>query len=203
MAKRSNTDGIEFTNTPITFVGTSTTWEDYVTPLTKATFGGSANDPTLTKLYDDGAASGGVWALKFADGDEVLVTAQIPHRWKEGSDIYPHIHFICDSDVDPSDNFGIEFEWAWADQGEDYPATSTLETNDIPTGVNTNNMHQIANISAAALSGAGHTISSILMCRIKRVVADADNYAGGVSILDFDIHYNIDTIGSRAITTKT
>lgn len=184
------------------FNGAATVWDDYVTPLTKATFGGAANDPTLTKLYDDGAGSGGVWALKFNDGDEVLVTVQMPHRWKEGTTIQPHIHFVCDSNVDPSDNFGIEFEWTWADIGEDYPANTTLQTNDIPTNVNTNNMHQFVNITSAGIDGSGHTISSVLMCRIKRVVATGDNYAGGVSILDFDVHYEIDTVGSRQITTK-
>ena len=63
-------------------------------------------------------------------------------------------------------------------------------------------MHQLGNIPAAGIDGSGHTISSVLLCRIKRVAADTDNYAGGVAILDFDVHYEIDTVGSREILTK-
>jgi len=185
------------------FNGNATVWNDYVTPLTKATFGGAANDPTLTKIFDDGAASGGVWALVFGDGDEVLVTVQMPHGWKEGSTIYPHIHFITLTDVTPTDNFAIEFEYTWCNQIEDFAANTTLVTvDDIPTLVNSQYLHQLVNIPTAGIDGSGHTISSILMCRIKRVAASTDNYAGGIAILDFDVHYEIDTVGSRQIITK-
>ncbi len=179
-----------------------TVWDDYVTPIGPNNWRGNSNNPVLTKLFDDGAASQGVYAYVFSNGDEGLITVQIPHKWKEGTTIYPHIHFMCTSDVDPADNFGIEFEWAWADIGEDFPANSTLETNDISTGVNTDDMHKLGYVTAAGISGAGHTISSVLLCRIKRVAATGDDYAGGVAILDFDIHYEINTIGSRQEAAK-
>lgn len=186
----------------IEFNGDATVWDDYTTPITRAAFGGAANDPTLTKLFDDGAGSVGVWAFVFGNGDEVLVTAQIPHKWKVASTIYPHIHFMCTSDVSPTDNFGINFEYTWADIGEDFAANSTLVNTDIETGVNTDNMHQIANVTPAGISGTGHTLSSVLLCRIERTAAASDDYADGVAILEFDIHYEIDTIGSRGIITK-
>jgi len=197
------TDYSEFeSDGTLKFNGAATVWDDYVTPLTKATFGGASNDPTLTKLFDDGSGSAGVWGLVFSNGDEVLVTIQMPHKWKLESTIYPHIHFMCMSDVDPSDNFGIEFEYTWADINEDFPANTTLVTTDIPTGVDTDNMHKVANVTASGISGTGHSLSSVLLCRIKRVAASSDDYAGGVAILDFDIHYEIDTVGSRQEYTK-
>ena len=172
-------------------------YDDYVTPLGANNWNGASNNPTLTKLFDDGSSSQGVYGFVFSDDDEALITIQLPHRWKEGTTIEPHIHFMCTSDVSPADNFGIEFEYSWADIGEDFPANSTLETVDISTGVNTDNMHQYGEVTAAGIDGTGHTISSVLLCRIKRVAATGDNYAGGVVIMDFDIHYQIDTMGSR------
>lgn len=187
----------------LVFTGTATVWEDYVTPLTKANFAGASNDPTSTKLFDDGSGSAGVWSLVFSDGDEVIAAPQMPHGWKEGSDISPHIHFMCLTDVDPTDAFGIEFEYTWADKDEDFPGNTTIATINVDTGVDTANMHQLANVTASPISGAGHTISSILLCRIKRVAATAgDNYAGGVAILDFDVHYEKDMVGSREILVK-
>ena len=185
-----------------TVVLEETVWNDFVTPLTVANLRGVSNNPTLTQLFTDGAGSQGVYGLVFADGNEVLVTIQMPHDWKEGTDIYPHIHFMCLTDVDPAENFAIEFEYTWADFTEDFPANSTLETNQYSTGANTDNMHQLTNISANPLVGSGHTTSSILLCRIKRVAADGDNYAGGIAILDFDIHYEIDTMGNRTVLVK-
>jgi len=186
----------------IEFNGNATVWDDYVTPITRATFGGAANDPTLTKLADDGAGSTGVWALVFGDGDEVLVTIQMPHSWKEGTTIYPHIHWMATTDVDPADNFDIDFEYWWADIGEDFPANTTLTNVEISTGANTQWQHQASNVTAAGIDGSGHTISSVLLCRIERVAAAGDNYAGGIVIKDFDVHFEKDTVGSRAITSK-
>jgi hypothetical protein len=186
----------------IVFNGTTTVWEDYVTPINRATFGGASNDPAPTKLFDDGAGSAGIWALVFSNGDEVIITAQLPHSWKVGSTIYPHIHFMTTSDVSPSDNFGIEFEYSWVDRDGDFPANTTLTTIDIPTGVNTNNMHQLGNITVAGVDGSGHNMESLLLIRIKRIAADADDYGDGVAIMDFDIHYEKDTVGSKTISTK-
>jgi len=109
---------------------------------------------------------------------------------------------MCLSDVDPSDNIGIEFEYTWCDIGEDFSANSTLVTVDLPTGVNSDDKHQLGNITASGISGTGHGLSSILLCRIKRVAGSTNPYAGGVAILDFDIHYQIDAIGSDTIITK-
>lgn len=172
-------------------------YDDYVTPLGANNWNGASNNPTLTKLFDDGAGSQGVYGFVFSDGDEALITIQIPHRYKEGTNIDPHIHFMCMTDVDPTDKFGIEFEYTWANIGEDYAANTTLSTIDIDTGVDTQYMHQYADITAAGVDGTGKTISSILICRIKRVAATGDNYAGGIVIIDFDIHYQVDTMGSR------
>jgi len=188
-----------------TFELQQTVWDDYVTPLGPNNWNGASNNPTLTKLGDDGDSSQGVYAYVWSDDDEALITIQMPHTWKEGTDIYPHIHFMCTSDVSPAEYFGIEFEYWWADINEDFPANTTLELIDISTAENSNKMHQIANVTASAITGSGHTLSSVLNCRIKRVAVTTsglDNYADGVAILDFDVHHEIDTMGSRQIGTK-
>jgi len=188
----------------LVFNGAATVWDDYVTPMSAATFRGAANNPTLTKLFDDGAGSTGVYGYVFADGDEVLLTIQMPHKWKIASTIYPHIHWFAMTDVDPTDKFDIEFEYTWVDINEDCAANSTLLNVEIDTGVGSQYKHQVSGLttSNAGIAGTGHTLSSVLLCRLERVAAASDNYAGGVCIMDFDIHYEIDTIGSRQEYTK-
>jgi hypothetical protein len=181
----------------VTYSGNRTVWDDYVTPITEGTFLGASNNPTLTKVFDDGSGSTGVYTYVFSDGDEGLMTIQMPHKWKEGSRIYPHIHYFVMTDVSPADNFKIEFEYTWQSEDNDFPATTILTETTRSTGVNYQYKHEDFDIPAGGIDGTGHTISSILLCRIKRTAADSDNYAGGVAILDFDIHYEIDTHGSR------
>ena len=180
---------------------TDTAWEDLRVPLERAKVAG-ANVPTYSKYKDDGAGSGGVYVYSFDDGDEIFFSVQIPHGWKEGSTIYPHIHWTPSGDASPSDNVGIGLEYAWADIDEDFPANTSDEQRDIPTGVNNADKHLFHDIPAAGIDGAGHTISSILSCRLYRQAALADNYAGSIWIFEFDVHYEKDTAGSQTAISK-
>lgn len=189
------------TDGTIEFNGDATVWDDLRVSLSSARIP-AANAPNWAKVTDDGAASTGVFAWHFDDGEYIEFHVQMPHGWKVGSTIYPHIHFECTSDVDPTDKFDIELEYFWVDINEDRPANTTLINQECETGVDTDTMHQIVNIPSAGISGVGHTLSSILICRLERIAAASDNYADQIIIYDFDIHYEIDTVGSRQITSK-
>ncbi len=50
---------------------------------------------------------------------------------------------------------------------------------------------------------AAENVSSILVCRLYRYASDTlDTYAGLAALLEFDLHYEIDTIGSKTETSK-
>ena len=57
-------------------------------------------------------------------------------------------------------------------------------------------------IPDGGIDGTGKIIHSILTCRIARNAADSDNFAGDIFFLEFDIHFMIDTAGSRQILAK-
>ena len=185
----------------IKFNGDATVWNDFVVELSSAKIP-AANAPNWAKVADDGSGSTGVYAWHFDDGEYIEFHIQMPHDWKEGSTIYPHVHFECTSDVDPTDKFDLELEYFWVDIGEDRPANTTLENRECETGVNTDTQHQIVNIPENGIDGTGHTISSILICRLERVAAASDNYADQIIIYDADVHYEVDSIGSRGVTSK-
>jgi hypothetical protein len=96
---------------------------------------------------------------------------------------------------------GLGLEYTWANINGTFGNT-TIETRDVPTGVDAANDHLVHNVPENGIDGTGYTISSILVCRLFRQAALADNYADPIWIYEFDIHYEIDTIGSRGITTK-
>lgn len=183
--------------------GDSTDWDDFVVELSSARVP-TSNAPNWAQVTDDGGtpASTGVFAYHFDDGEYIEFHIQMPHAWKEGSTIYPHVHFECTSDVDPTDKFDLELEYIWVDVGEDRAANSTLVNRECETGVNTDTQHQIVNVPENGIDGTGHTISSILICRLERIAAASDNYAGQIIIYDIDVHYEIDTVGSRDVIVK-
>lgn len=179
------------------FVGDAIVWDDLRVPLSTARTAG-ANVPTFETFR------GSTRAFNFDDGDEIFLIVQMPHSWRVGSVIYPHLHWCPESDSDPSDNIGIGLEYTWADIDADFPAITTTITRDVPTGVDNAFNQQIHNFDVDGITPPASItgISSVLICRIFRQAAVADNYADGAFFIEFDIHYELNTVGSREILTK-
>jgi len=181
--------------------GDATVWDDMRVSLSNAKVP-AANAPGFEQVKNDGAASIGVFSYKFADGEYVFLQTQMSHRWKLGTTIYPHVHWTCTTNVDPSDNWGCGMEYMWTNINDAAAATTTILERDMPTGVNKQMTHQITNLSDTGIAGTGKTLSSVLLIRLYRYAAASDNYAGDIVISDFDLHYEIDTLGSRGVVTK-
>ena len=162
----------------------------------------AANYPSWSLVKDNGSGSTGVRAYHFSDGEYLWLTTQMPHGYKEGTTIYPHIHFMTTTNVSPTQNFGIGMEYSWTNTGDVITTTTLTPTLDIPTGVNSSYKHQKANVITAGISWTGKTISSMFMVRLFRAAASASNYAADVIITDFDIHFQKDHHGSANILTK-
>ena len=182
------------------FHGDATVWDDLRVPLAVAKVP-AAGGPNWAQFKDDGDGSTGVFAHHFDDGENIYLTVQIPHGWKEGTNIYPHLHWCPVTDVDPTDEVGIGFEYVWADYKGTYGDT-TIITRDVETGSNSAYQHLENSFSTTGIEGAGHTISSILVCRFFRQAAANNNYAGQIAALEIDFHFQKDTIGSREIEDK-
>jgi len=56
---------------------------------------GGSKFPTFTKITDDGSGSQGVFTYEFSASQEqeIYFVAQLPHGYKSGTDLYPHIHW--------------------------------------------------------------------------------------------------------------
>lgn len=180
----------------LVFVGDATVWDDIRVPLNTARVQG-ANVPTFETFQD------GLMAWNFDDDDEIFFAMQMPHSWKIGTVIWPHLHWSPESDVDPSDNVGIGLEYTWANMEADFPASTTI-TRDVPTGVGGDSKHLIHDFSTTGIAPAETVtrISSMLICRFFRQAAAEDNYADGIFGLEIDFHFEIDTVGSRGIMSK-
>lgn len=131
----------------------------------------------------------------FRDGQGVEAmsfTMQLPHNWKEGTTIFPHVHWVPKNSGSGNIKWNLDYSWADLDEGspQAFPAITT--TSVVVNGPFTQNQHLISPLTTGnvGISGAGKHYSSILICRIWRNSGDtSDTYqadAGGLSV-DFHI----------------
>lgn len=170
----------------IKFNGDATVWEDLRFPATSINPVGTAGPMTFDQTNI------GFLASKNST-TSIAIIGQIPHSYKEGSDIYPHIHWMpLDTNTG---NVYWRIEYKWVNIGDVEPSGwTTLNVLDDASG--TAYTHQLSNFDV--ISGSGKKISSIITIKISRIGNDAtDTYDYNTLLKEFDIHYESDTIGSR------
>ena len=87
----------------------------------------------------------------------------------------------------------MEYKWTNI-HGTDAGTFATLNSLDAADGVALK--HQVAGFGE--ISGAGKTLSSMLIIKLSRVANDvSDTYNADALLREFDIHFQIDSTGSR------
>ena len=193
---------------------TETVWEDLRVPLTSGRQG-LTNPPSWSQYRDNGAASIGVYAWAFSDQavaaneEELWFQVQLPHNWKEGTVIKPHIHWGIKTAGAANEfvKWGLEYTWANIDGTI---GTTTIITSDASSAATATisgdstlliNKHYVTDIGD--ITGTGKTISSMLLCRIFRNSSHADDdLAQDAYGFEVDFHHEVDTMGSRQILVK-
>jgi hypothetical protein len=126
-------------------------------------------------------------------------TAQLPHSYKEGSNMDFHIHITYpDAGVGNSTWY---FTYSWANIDGTFPGASNSGNVIIPSHA-TADYNDMAEIMGT-INGAGKTVSSILLCSISRLGGDgSDNYDNVIYLVSGDFHVQRDTIGSKQQLVK-
>jgi hypothetical protein len=180
-------------------LGTATGWEDLridglatragtVAPKDTTGFRGNANFQTRNLIN--------------TQADEVQFSVQMPHAWKVGSSIYPHVHFSPIAANAGAVTVSLTFECYDATISGTFPAgVTTYQVTDSWTG-DAQWAHRLAgNVTAYTMAGMG--ISAVQKCRLFRDNTVTGNYADEIALLYIDWHYEVDTpAGSRAPLAK-
>lgn len=124
--------------------------------------------------------------------ETIYITAQMPHAWAEGTDIKPHIHWMTQAAGDVV----WQLEYRWTNVGEIAASGFTATTAWTPVFTWSSGMlHNIT--SLGTIAGAGKTLSSMLQIKITRLATDAaDTYGIDALMIEFDLHYQSDGLGS-------
>lgn len=189
-------------STPITY--SDTVWDDMrITPGSFDRAG--VSDPDIV-AYDVNGGGLSTYLWEFAKNDIASFTIQMPHSWKEGTSIYCHIHWTpgARGNEENGATVGWKIDYSWANANANFGTMATLDLSDACDG--TDHKHQMT--PDVVISGTGKTISSMLICNVKRTDTGADDtWASTISgqlpmILEIDFHYEIDTAGSASRTAK-
>jgi hypothetical protein len=164
-------------------------WDDIIIYATNLR--GGATVPTFAIF------TGSIWSTKFmnATTDIVYGAFELPHGYKEGTDLYPHLHWS--PSTTNNGNCAWTFAYTISNVGATFPAETSLTFNQTGSGIV--NAHQLVS-SNATIPGAGVRIGAVCNFALSRPTGDT--FTGDAFLHSVGVHYQIDTMGSTQIVTK-
>jgi hypothetical protein len=163
----------------------NTVWDDLRFPATR----GQVN-PVNSKPDFDTTNVG----LRLDPGSEepIYIVAQLPHKYKAGTNIRPHVHWQATST--DTNTVSMRLQYKWFNNGEVPPAYSNVYKTMTPSGT----AFGASATGIAELDGTGKKESSILKIVLTRDATNAttDTYPDDILLDAFDIHFQIEKIGS-------
>jgi len=170
----------------------NTGWDDVRVNANAVKTQGASNLPSFGEF----PASSGLYTWVFdgtATMEQVYFSVQLPHRYKAGSDIKPHVHYC------PTDNSAGTVKWfldyVWQNVNGTFASSATTISGTDEVGANSIRDHLVCGLGT--ITGTGMKESSMLLCRLYRTPSDGDDdYAADVAFLEFDIHYECEKMGT-------
>ena len=189
------TDNSEFeADGTLKFNGNATIFNDFNMSLVPPQ-GGSAV-PAIIPVNGDARLDCYAFSGTNSTPDEIHSSLEIPHSYKEGSDIGFHIHWAPTTTA--LGDVKWQLRYMWFNRGEAVPLGTTASVVSPAGGVAWK--EQFSNIT---IPGAGKTFGSrFLFCLFRDVNDVQDTYAANAATFDMGFHFESDTVGSRQITVK-
>lgn len=168
-------------------------WEDLRAPAT------SINPPGADSDADIDPADG---TLLFASNvtETIAVLLQMPHGWREGSAIRPHLHWSKTTDAAGDVVWQIKYRvFNAGDVPPDFSDFVSATSRSEEPGSTQKHVIEIF----PEIDMTGKSVSCMLSVVLQRDHdAAADDYEADARVWEFDVHYQIDSLGSIQEYTK-
>lgn len=174
-------------------------WDDLRVELNNGSDG-------ATISYFSGSSGPQIYYFRDNAGLESMsFVVQLPHSWKEGTTIYPHLHWSPKTTTTGDVEWNLDYTWVNYDAvtPQVFPALTTSTV--VAAGPFTANTHMITALTTgnSGIDGTGKKISSMMICRLWRNSSNSsDTYAGNAGLLFLDFHIQVDGYGSESPFTK-
>jgi len=193
-----STDNVSISSSGITLNGSATVFDD----LKSSSLSLEQSGPGISQNIPEACVE---YAISANLSDYMVQSLQLPHSWKIGSSIYPHLHFR--QTISSMPNFLIRYRWQINGQAE-VTSWTNYKCNSSSFTYVSGSINQIA-YGPGIIPPTGAALSDIIEFRIIR---DSQNSSGLFTSVDpidevvrvksFDVHYEMDSIGSNTEYTK-
>lgn len=176
----------------IALLGASGFWASVTASINASKVTGAAQ-PNWSVFRD------GIYAYAFSASalNEAWVCLHIPHSYKRGTDIEPSLHWAAGNTTNTGTvRLGVEYTIAKSFGVEAFPASTTIYVEQAANG--TPYMHYHLDFDPADVIPAdSREPDTLIMARVFRDAAHAnDTFTGDAFILNFDLHVQMDRIGT-------
>ena len=191
----TNYSGFEIDGT-LKFNGDATVWNDI--NIGAGTLSGPpGKQPGIVNFVDEVGADTGIATYALATGEGLSGQLEIPHSYKEGSDIFFHIHW--QGIAAPTGTDYVKFQLTYT-VGQFETTLNAVTIVSLETAFDT--QYEIKRSDFAAITGTNFDMENQFLFTFERIAAAGDAYGGEVLIATIGIHFEEDTVGSREIATK-
>jgi hypothetical protein len=194
-------DGSDYTEMEadgtVEFLGNATVWNDINVGAVMLALP-AAGVPDEDEFVDEGGTDTGISTWAYAIGEKSSGALELEHFYKEGSDVYFHIHWQgITAPGGGTDNVNWQLKYTVMQDGETLDAATTITKEEAFTTQYDMHTHDFA-----AITGTNFNIGDQFIFTIERIAASGDDYAGDCLVATVGLHVECDTVGSRQITTK-
>jgi len=153
--------------------------------------------PGEVQFVDNTGANTGIYTYGFAVGEKVSGDFEMQHDYKEGTDLYFHVHFQGNDAPTGTDKVRWQLTYTFMQDGETLaPATPITKECDCDT------QYEAIRCDFDAIDGTDIKIGDQFLFTLERIAATTDEYAGDAVVATIGMHIQLDTLGSRQIGTK-
>jgi hypothetical protein len=164
-------------------------WADIVSELYLR---GGPSSPSVAQYKS------GIYLYELMPNDtlEVFSNFHIPHTWKPGTMLYPHIHFTTSSNEAGVVRWGFEYTWARRHDSsgfKTFPATQTISV-DFTIPANSADTHFVCEApNLGGIDGTNIEVDAMVLMRIYREGAhENDTFPDSVFGITADLHIEVD-----------
>ena len=158
----------------------------------------SASYPGTDTFRTSTPTDTGIETYAFAEDEKVHGGFELQHDYKEGTDLVFHVHFQIIAAPTGTDNVQWRLAYVVMRDGVTLTTVTTIDSPD--TAVDT--QYRAYRSDFGAITGTTFKIGDQFMFALTRVSATGDAFAGDALIETAGIHYEVDTLGSRTISSK-
>jgi hypothetical protein len=182
----------------LVFAGAATVWDDVNTGVAAAKTS-SANVPDWTPF----TANTNAYVFKVDDYAD-LSTIEIPHGYKEGTDIEVHLHIATNGTNNATERkvkYTAYYTYGIPDNGANQFSAEGSLTAELTIPANQLDK-SVYYLSLGTISGTNLKVGTQLKLRFKRVTGTGTEPINGPFLGQVGVHFQKDTVGSRTISAK-